>query len=52
MYSNDLEERIEIDTDDWLPTALGLMTLLNSMFGLKPKVIGAGLMNKSQYDKA
>ena len=52
VYSNDLEERIGINTNDRLPTALGLVTLLNPMFGLKPIVIGAGLMNESQYDKA
>ena len=51
VYANDLEERIGIKSYK-LPAALGVTTLLNPMFGLKPKVVGSGLMTDAQYDEA
>ena len=52
VYADDLEQRIGIDVDARLPTALGMATLLNPMFGLRPKVTRTGLMNEEQYENA
>ena len=51
MYANDLEECIGIKSYK-LPAALGVTTLLNPMFGLKPEVVGSGLITDAQYDEA
>ena len=51
VYADDLEARVGVNSDS-LPTTLGVATLLNPMFGLKPKVVGSELMSGDQYDKA
>ena len=51
VYADDLEARIGVNGDR-VTTALGVATLLNPMFGLKPKVVGSELMSGDQYDKA
>ena len=51
VYANDLEEHICIKRYK-LPATLGVATLLNSIFGLKPKVVGSGLITEAQYDRA
>ena len=33
-----------------LPKTMSVPTLLNPMFGLKPKIVGAGLMTGDQYN--
>ena len=50
-YANDLERRLGLK-DDKLPTAMSVSTLLNPIFGLKPRIIGCGLMSDRQYDRA
>jgi hypothetical protein len=51
VYAEDLEKRLQIDNDK-LPPGLGVATLLNPMFGLKPKVIGSELMSDEQYNNS
>ncbi len=37
-YANDLEKGLNLK-DDKLPTAMSVSTLLNSIFGLKPRIV-------------
>jgi hypothetical protein len=48
LFADDLERRLSI-TEDKLPPALGVTTLLNPLFGLEPKIVGCGLMTFEQY---
>ncbi len=48
VYATALEEMLGIGQDK-LPTALSISTLLNLLFGLKPRIIGSGLMSDHQY---
>ena len=50
-YVNDLERGLGLK-DDKLPTAMSVSTLLNPIFGLKPRIIGCGLMGDRQYENA
>ena len=50
-YVKDLSRRLGINNDR-LPVAYSLTALLNPMFGLKPVIVGSGLMNESQYHNA
>ena len=50
-YANDLERRLGLK-EDKLPTDMSVSTLLNPIFGLKPRIIGCGLMSDRQYDRA
>ena len=50
-YANDFEQRLSLK-DDKLPTAMSVSTLLNPIFGLKPRIIGCGLMSDRKYDTA
>ena len=50
-YANDLEKQLNLK-DDKLPTAMSVSTLLNPIFGLKPRIVGCGLMSDRQYDQA
>ena len=50
-YANDFEQRLSLK-DDKLPTAMSVSTLLNTIFGLKSRIIGCGLMSDRQYDRA
>jgi hypothetical protein len=48
LFANDLERRLAV-TEDKLPPALGVTTLLNPLFGLEPRIVGCGLMTSEQY---
>jgi hypothetical protein len=48
-YTKDLEERLCLQKDK-LPTAIAISTLLNLVFGLRPRIVGCGLMSNRQYD--
>jgi len=48
-YAKDLEKRLNLN-DDRLHKAMSISTLLNPIFGLKPRVVGCGLMSDRQYD--
>ena len=50
-YANDLEKRLKLN-DTKLPPALAVSTLLNPLFGLETKIVGAGLMTQEQYNSA
>eukprot|EP00956_Cyclotella_meneghiniana_P033656 scaffold98044_cov37-Cyclotella_meneghiniana.AAC.1 len=50
-YVKDLARRLGMD-DDRLPAAYTITALLNPMFGLKPAIVGSGLMNETQYQNA
>ena len=50
-YAKDLEERLCLQKDK-LPTAMSISTLLNPIFGLRPRIVGCGLMSDRQYDQA
>lgn len=50
-YVKELSRRLGINNDR-LPVACSLTALLNPMFGLKPVIVGSGLMNESQYHNA
>ncbi len=50
-YAKDLEERLYLQKDK-LPTAMAISTLLNPIFGLRPRIVGCGLMCDRQYDQA
>ena len=50
-YAKDLEKRLNLN-DDRLHKAMSISTLLNPIFGLKPRVVGCGLMSDRQYDRA
>jgi hypothetical protein len=50
-YAQDLQKRLNLN-DDKLPRALSISTLLNPIFGLKPRVVGCGMMTDRQYDRA
>ena len=50
-YAKDLEKRLNLN-DDKLHKAMSISTLLNPIFGLKPRVVGCGLMSDRQYDRA
>jgi hypothetical protein len=50
-YAKDLEERLCLQKDK-LPTAMAISTLLNPIFGLRPRIVGCGLMCDRQYDQA
>ncbi len=50
-YAKDLEERLCLQKDK-LPTAMAISTLLNPIFGLRPRIVGCGLMSDRQYDQA
>ena len=50
-YAKDLEKRLNLN-DDRLHKAMSISTLLNPIFGLKPRVFGCGLMSDRQYDRA
>jgi hypothetical protein len=49
-YAKDLEERLCLQKDK-LPTAMAISTLLNTNFGLRPRIVGCGLMSDRQYDQ-
>ena len=51
IYAKDLEKRLNLK-DDKLHKAMSISTLLNPIFGLKPRVVGCGLMSDRQYDRA
>jgi hypothetical protein len=40
-YADDLEARLKL-TEDKLPPALSVSTLLNPLFGLEAKIVGSG----------
>jgi hypothetical protein len=48
-YAKDLEERPCLQKDK-LPTAMAISTLPNPIFGLRPRIVGCGLMSDRQYD--
>jgi hypothetical protein len=48
-YAKDLEERLCLQKDK-LTTAMAISTLLNPIFGLRPRIVGCGLMSDRQYD--
>ncbi len=50
-YAKDLEERLCLQKDR-LPTAMAISTLLNPNFGLRPRIVGCGLMSDRQYVQA
>jgi hypothetical protein len=50
-YAKDLEERLCLQKDK-LPTAMAISTLLNPIFGLRPRIFGCGLMSDGQYNQA
>jgi len=50
-YVKDLSRRLGI-TDVRLPIAYTLTSLLNPLFGLKPVIVGSGLMSEIQYQNA
>ncbi len=50
-YAKDLEERLCLQKDK-LSTAMTISTLLNPIFGLRPRIVGCGLMSDRQYDQA
>ncbi len=50
-YAKDLEERLCLQKDK-LPTAMAISTLLNPIFGLRPRIVGRGLMSDRQYNRA
>ena len=50
-YAKDLEKRLNLN-DDKLHKAMSISMLLNPIFGLKPRVVGCGLMSDRQYDRA
>ena len=51
VYAEDLAHRAGL-TSKFLPLALTMPVMLNPLFGLRTKIIGAGLLKESQYDKA
>lgn len=48
--AKDLEEQLAIGAGRKLPKTMLVPTLLNPMFGMKPKIVGAGIMTGNQYD--
>ncbi len=50
-YAKELEDRLCLQKDK-LPTAMAISTLLNPIFGLRPRIVGCGLMSDRQYDRA
>jgi hypothetical protein len=48
-YADDLEACLKL-TEDKLPPALSVSTLLNPLFGLEAKIVGSGLMTQDQYN--
>ncbi len=49
IYAKDLEERLCLQKDK-LPTEMAISTLLNPIFGLRPRIVGCRLMSDRQYD--
>ncbi len=48
-YAKDLEKQLNLN-DDKLHKTMAISKLLNPIFGLKPRVVGCGLMSDRQYD--
>ena len=51
VHANDLENRLGLNKKS-RPTTMAVSALLNPTFGLKPTIVGSGLMTEDQYENA
>ena len=51
LYTDDISRRVGLSSK-YLPPALTMPVLLNPLFGLQKRIVGTGLLTRSQYDRA